>query len=209
MTEIMRPSRAGAHPAAVDYGKARRTRGLPRVAWVLVASAFACGALISGAVFASVWRHQAQRGDSTAAALALVQQHNAALSTSLIAAQTAARRAELQATTAKAQTHATALNAAHRAAKLTAALKAAGRAATTASGTASAVAGDLAKLTSELKTLTTYLVSTPPSQLDSGYVASQTDYLTRAVARLDGEDAALQSAATAYARSARAAAFPR
>ncbi len=42
---------------------------------------------------------------------------------------------------------------------------------------------------SELKTLDTYLTTTPTGQLDPGYVASQTAYLTRQLTRLQGTQA--------------------
>ncbi len=44
-----------------------------------------------------------------------------------------------------------------------------------------------ARIASELKTLDTYLATTPAAQLDPGYVASQTAYLARQLTRLQGE----------------------
>jgi hypothetical protein len=188
MAETSRPPLSLAMP---------RRRALPRVAWVLVVSAFLCGALVSGAVFASVWRHQAQKSDSAATALAAEQQHSHSLAASLVAAQTARSRALLE--VRGTQTSARKLT--RRIGALQRRLAAAGHAASTASVAATGFAGELGKLTSELRTLTSYLRSTPPDQLDSAYVQAQTDYLTRAIGRVGSESASLQIAATAYART--------
>ena len=68
------------------------------------------------------------------------------------------------------------------------------------------MASDLSRLTRELRTLTSYVESTPPSQLDAAFVQTQTSFLSLAVNRLGAKSAALDAAATAYARAARHAA---
>ena len=70
-------------PATRLPAPARRRRKLPRVTWVLVAAAFACGALLSAAGFAVGWRHEAQRGSSAQTALAIATAHDHALTASL------------------------------------------------------------------------------------------------------------------------------
>ena len=74
----------------------RRAR-LPRVTWVLVASAFLCGGLLSAAGFSIGWRHQAQRGSSAESALVSATARTHALSAQLAsrahrARESAARR---------------------------------------------------------------------------------------------------------------------
>jgi energy-converting hydrogenase Eha subunit B len=75
--------------------------------------------------------------------------------------------------------------------------------ATVAGGNGTAVASGAGSLTaattriaSELKTLDTYLTTTPPAQLDAGYVASQTAYLAQQLSRLQGYAGSLGSAVT-------------
>jgi len=43
------------------------------------------------------------------------------------------------------------------------------------------------RIASELKTLNTYLTTTPAGQLDPGYIASQTAYLAQQLARLQAD----------------------
>ena len=59
------------------------------------------------------------------------------------------------------------------------------------SGTAASISAGVGSLTasaskigSELKTLETYLTTTPDGQLDPGYIASQTAYLTQQLTKL-------------------------
>ena len=195
-------------PAVPARTRARRER-FPRVAWVLVISAFLCGAMVSAAAFAVGWKHEAQRGSSAQAALlvATARTHTLAAGLASARAQTltargAARRSRAQA--ASAQASALALQ--RRAATLAAALTSTGNAASSVVGGAGSIGSDLSKLTSELHALTTYLTTTPASRLDAGYVATQTAYMTKAIDRLAGDQNSLATAAAAYQSAAKAAA---
>ncbi|HVM56106.1 MAG TPA: hypothetical protein VMT74_01505 [Gaiellaceae bacterium] len=194
-------------PVAPAYRAPRQK--LPRVAWVLAVSAFLCGAMISAAVFAAGWKHEAQRGSSAQTALLAATARSHSLAAAAAAAQAkalsekaAARRSRAAAATAYAG--ATALR--RQADALATELSSTANGAGSVIGGASSLGDDLSKLTSELHALTTYLTTTPPSQIDGGYVATQTAYLTKAIARLDGDQASLASAAAAYASAAKAAA---
>lgn len=161
----------------------RRSRKLPRSAWLLMALAFICGGLVSAAAFSIGWRHQAQRDTAARSALAAatarthrLERRIAALQASLVGARSAAASA-------------------------TAAEKALARAgtrvgadATATSGSATSISAGAGSLTAaatrignELKTLDTYLTTTPTGQLDPGYIASQTAYVARQLARLQSE----------------------
>ena len=54
------------------------------------------------------------------------------------------------------------------------------------------------RIASELKTLDTYLTTTPTAQLDPGYIASQTAYLDRQLTRLQGDAGSLGSSVTSF-----------
>jgi chromosome segregation ATPase len=198
-----------ADPARRRYdapGARPRQRTLPRVTWVLAVSAFLCGALVSGAVFSVGWRHEAQRGTSAQAALAAATSRNHSLQASLAAAQTAARHATSQATAArKAQTSAAAAARAvsQKGASLATQLVAAGHAADSVSGGAASVGSNVDKLASELKTLTAYLTTTPTSQLDAGYVATQTQYLSKQLDQLGAARSDLDAAIADFQHTAK------
>ena len=70
--------------------------------------------------------------------------------------------------------------------------------ATSVSGSAASMASAAGKVASELKTLTTYLTTTPAQQLDAGYIDSQTAYLARQVAALQSEGGTTASAAASF-----------
>jgi len=57
---------------------------------------------------------------------------------------------------------------------------------------------------SELKTLDTYLTSTPTAQLDPGYIASQAAYVGRQLTRLQGDAGALGSSIARFEAGLRA-----
>jgi Tfp pilus assembly protein FimV len=163
-------------PAPV--GSSRRR--LPRSAWLLTALAFLCGGLVSAAAFSIGWRHQAQRDTAARAALAAATAHVNQLSASLATArETIAqeRQAEAQAAAA---VHATS----RAAASLAAHAASAGRAADTVSGNAADIGSAAGRISRELQTLLTYLTTTPSSQIDPGYIASQAAYLTRQLTAL-------------------------
>ncbi|HET7354579.1 MAG TPA: hypothetical protein VFJ11_11105 [Gaiellaceae bacterium] len=176
--------------APAHVGSSRRR--LPRSAWLLTALAFLCGGLISAAAFSIGWRHQAQRDTAARAALAASTAHVNRLSASLATArETIAqeRRAQAQA--------AAALRATSRAAaSLAAQATSAGRVAGTVSGDAGDIGAASTRISRELQTLLTYLTTTPSSQIDSGYIASQAAYLTRQLTALQDSGAGTSKAVT-------------
>ncbi|HKU57257.1 MAG TPA: hypothetical protein VJP41_09580, partial [Gaiellaceae bacterium] len=72
----------------------------------------------------------------------------------------------------------------HAAAALATEVTASRRAADAVSGGAGGVAASSSRVTRELRTLLTYLTTTPSSQIDSGFIASQASYLTRQLTAL-------------------------
>jgi hypothetical protein len=180
-TQVMRAPRA-----------ARRKRKWS--VWVIPTLAFVCGALVSAAVFTIGWRHQTQQNAAAQSALADATARNHKLTDSLAATQaTVARETRIVA-------HARASLIAARASGATIAAQA-GAAQTTAgsvSGDASAMASAATKIGSELRTLTAYLTTTPPQQLDAGYIDSQTAYLSRQVAALQSEGGTITSAVGSF-----------
>ena len=186
-----------------------RRQHFPRVAWVLALSAFLCGAMVSAAAFAVGWKHEAQKGSSAQAALLEATARNHLLSgaaasarAEALTARTAAQRSRTAAVSAQAAT----LALRQRAAALASALTSTGNAASSVVDGTSSVSTDLSKLTSELHTLTTYLTTTPSRQLDAGYVATQTAYITKSIDRIAGDQNSLASIAAAYQKAADAAA---
>lgn len=178
-----------------------RRRRRPNATWAIAAAAFVCGALISAAAFSIGWRHQAQRGSSAEAALAVATAKNQSLTASLAAARAAATRSQGQAVAArKAQASATAAADAvsREATTLAAALVRTGRSADSISVGASSLGADLDKLSSELKTLTSYLDTTPAGQLDPGYVGSQTTYIAKQLDRIGSKRRDLAAAIAAF-----------
>jgi hypothetical protein len=178
---------------------AARRRSLPRGAWGLGAAGLVAGLLISAVAFSFGWRSQAQHGSSTQAALAAATARNHALAASLAGSRRQASRLRTQLGAARAAEIA-ATTAAHRvsrdAAALAAALVATGRSADSVSSGAGSVGVNVDRLAGELKTLTTYLSTTPTSQLDAGYVSAQTAYLAK---QLDDLKAARSDLAAAVA----------
>jgi hypothetical protein len=55
-----------------------------------------------------------------------------------------------------------------------------------------------ARIASELKTLDTYLATTPAGQLDPGYVASQAAYLAQQLTRLETDAGSLDTSITSF-----------
>ena len=167
--------------------RSRPGRRTPRSAWLPTALAFICGGLVSAAAFSIGWRHQAQR--------------DTAARTALAAATSRTHRLEGRITTLQASLVST------RAATASATAEAKGlaRAGTRVGADATASSGDGAsvssgagvrtaaasRIASELKTLNTYLTTTPTAQLDPGYITSQTAYLARQLTRLQGDASSL------------------
>jgi hypothetical protein len=170
-------------PAAIREGSRRQ----PRSVWLLIGLAFLCGGLVSAAGFSIGWRHQAQRNTDAESALATATARTHALERHVVALQgtlASARRAEAR------QHQAAAAAAASTQAVVTAATKVGADATDTSSAAASVSSGAGAltatadRIASELKTLETYLTTTPTGQLDPGYIASQTGYLVRQLGKL-------------------------
>lgn len=151
-----------------------------RSAWLLTGLAFLCGGLVSAAVFSIGWRHQAQRDTAARSALAAaeartrrLEQQRSALRTSL----GAARGAEARAIAAERAVEAAG-------ASLAAHATSSSKDASSISAGAGSVAASAARIASELKTLDTYLTTTPAGQLDPGYINTQAAYLTRQLTKL-------------------------
>jgi septal ring factor EnvC (AmiA/AmiB activator) len=164
-----------------------RPRKGPRQVWLFTALAFLCGGLVSAAAFSIGWKHQAQRDTAARSALAAAtaQTHRldkkvSALQTSLAAARNATARA-----TAAEQALALA------AAKVGADAKVASGDTPSISSGAATVTGTATRVASELKTLSSYLTTTPTGQLDPGYISSQTAYLAQQLTRLEGDAGSL------------------
>ncbi len=171
-----------------------RRRKLPRPMWVLAALAFLCGGLVSAAVFSIGWRHQAQRDTAARSALAAatarthrLEEKVGALQTSLGAARsTTARARAAEEALARAGTR---VGSDTRAASGTADAIASGAGTVTSAAT---------RIASELKTLDTYLTTTPTGQLDPGYISSQTAYLAQQLTRLEGDAGSLSNPVASF-----------
>lgn len=172
----------------------RRRRKLPRSAWVLTALAFICGGLVSAAAFSIGWRHQAQRDTAARTALAAatarvhrLEQRIGALQASLAGARSAAASA------------AAAGNALARAGtRVGADATATSSSATAISSGAGSLSTTATRIGNELKTLDSYLTTTPPEQLDSGYIGSQTAYVARQLTRLQSDAGTLGSSVARF-----------
>jgi hypothetical protein len=172
----------------------RHGRRRPRSVWLLTALAFICGGLVSAAAFSIGWRHQAQRDTAARSALAAATARTHRLEH---------RIAALQASLAGARRTATAADAAERAlaragARVGADATAAGSSAVPVSSGAGSLTTAATRISSELKTLDTYLTTTPVAQLDPGYVASQAAYVARQLTRLQDEASALENSVASF-----------
>ena len=171
-----------------------RTRRLPRSAWVLTGLAFVCGGLVSAAAFSIGWRHQAQRDTAARTALAAATARTHKLEQQRSALRSSLEEARQTAAAAVASEHALASSGANVAADATASSSAAG---SISSGSGSLTAA-ASRIASELKTLDTYLTTTPVTQLDPGYISSQTAYLAQQLTRLQRDAGNLDSSVTAF-----------
>jgi Tfp pilus assembly protein FimV len=179
-------------PAPAPAGSSRRR--LPRSAWLLTGLAFLCGGLVSAAAFSIGWRHQAQRDTAARAALATATAHVNRLSASLATArETIAQERQAQAEAAAAAQAVT-----RTAASLATQATSAGRAADTVSRNAADIGATASRVSRELQTLLSYLTTTPSSQIDSGYIASQAAYLTRQLTALQDGGAGTAQAVTSF-----------
>ena len=159
----------------------------PRSVWLLTGLAFLCGGLVSAAGFSIGWRHQAQRNTDAETALATatarthgLQRQVAALEATLTSARRAETRQHQVAVVAAASERAVT----GAAAKVSADATASNSAAASVSSGAGVLTATADRIASELKTLETYLTTTPTGSLDPGYIASQTGYLTRQLGKL-------------------------
>jgi hypothetical protein len=192
---VLNERRAPLPPPAVRPARRRSTRSV----WLLTGLAFVCGGLVSAAVFSIGWRNQSQRNTAAETALAAATARTHALQ---------GRVALLRAALADSRGKAAAAAASERAA--TRVVARVGHEASASSDAAAAVSSDAGTLTasgsrlaSELKTLDTYLTTTPAGQLDPGYIASQVAYLTRQLAKLQTDTHALDASLTAFGATVR------
>ncbi|HEY2742545.1 MAG TPA: hypothetical protein VGI69_10270 [Gaiellaceae bacterium] len=169
----------------------RPGRKTPRSAWLLTGLAFLCGGLVSAAAFSIGWRHQAQRNTDAQSALTAARARAHQLERRIGTLQTTLSEAR----GAAASAHAAAAAAAASEKALAQAGASVAEEAGVSDGNSAAISSSSAvlgaaatRIAGELKTLDTYLTTTPASQLDPGYVASQTAYLERRLSRLQ-EDA--------------------
>ena len=186
-------------PATVS-ARAPARRPLPRAVWAIAAAAFVAGVLASAAAFSIGWRHQAQRGSATSAALVAATAKTHSLRTSLADARRETARAETQlaaARTARAEARAAAKSVSQDATALSRALLGTRRTADSVAAGAGSVGAGVDRVAGELKTLTAYLATTPTAQLDPGYVSTQTAYLAK---QLDELKAARSGLAAAIGR---------
>jgi chromosome segregation ATPase len=171
--------------------RALKEVGLPRVAWVLTISAFLCGGMISAAIFSVGWKHEAQKGSSAQSALAAADSRVNSLTAQL---QDERARSASLATAQRALTN-TNGTLRHELAQVRKAIAHAKQVTNAVTLAAAPLSGDLDRVTSELRTLTGYLNSTPLGQLDAGYVQAQVAYLSKTVATFRTEVAAVQAQA--------------
>jgi hypothetical protein len=191
---VLNERRAPLPPAA------RPARGKSaRSVWLLTGLAFICGGLVSAAVFSIGWRNQSQRNTAaeTALAAATARTHALRSRVSLLQASLADSRSKAAAAAASEQAVSRA------ASKVGADADASSTAAASVSADAGALTASTSRLASELKTLETYLTTTPATQLDPGYIASQTAYLSRQLAKLQADTRRVDTSTAAFAAAAR------
>ena len=173
--------------------RSRPKRKASRSVWLLTGLAFLCGGLVSAAAFSIGWRHQAQRDTAArvalAAATARTQQARAH---DRHVAEFVEHGSQHQPPRPRQAENALAHAGANVAEEATVA---GGNGTAVASGAGSLTAATT-RIASELKTLDTYLTTTPTAQLDAGYVASQTAYLAQQLSRLQGDAGSLGSSVT-------------
>jgi Tfp pilus assembly protein FimV len=167
----------------VQTARQPKRRRLPRSVWLFTGLAFLCGGLVSAAGFSIGWRHQAQRDTAARTALAAETARVHRLERRIGNLQASLAAARASAAAAAASEHALA-GAAARVAADASTSSGSAASASTGGGTLSASA---TRIVSELKTLDTYLTTTPVAQLDPGYIASQTAYLSQRLTRLEDD----------------------
>jgi hypothetical protein len=179
----------------------RRGRKVPRSAWLLTGVAFLCGGLVSAAAFSIGWRHQAQRNTAAQSALAAANVRAQKLERTISALRTSlgeARGAAVSARAAAAATAASGKALARAGANVAEEADVSSGNGAAISSRAGALTAAAARVAGELKTLDTYLTTTPAGQLDPGYVASQTAYLAQQLSRLRGDAGELGSSVGSF-----------
>jgi cytoskeletal protein RodZ len=181
--------------------RSRRRGKTPRSAWLLAGLAFLCGGLVSAAAFSIGWRHQAQRNTAAQSALAAARarthelvQRISTLQTTLGEARGAASSAHAAAAAAAASEKALA----RAGASVAEEADVSHGNGSAISSSADALAAAATRVAGELKTLDTYLTTTPTSQLDPGYIASQTAYLAQRLSRLQEDGGTLGTSARSF-----------
>ncbi|HLX31350.1 MAG TPA: hypothetical protein VKR79_01150 [Gaiellaceae bacterium] len=189
--------------ARMRHPHARRARTRP--VWLLTTLAFLCGGLVSAAVFTIGWRHQTQQNNAAETALVAATARNHTLTAALAAASRLEARDSRIAThrTAEAQSSARQLaQTTSRLARAATAVQSAASSSGTAADSVSSDAGGLAtsagKIANELKNLAAYLTTTPPRQIDAGYVASQATYLEHQLHELESSGGAIASEVASF-----------
>jgi prefoldin subunit 5 len=181
-------------PFATASRDRRSSRRSPRSTWLLAGLAFLCGGLVSAAAFSIGWRHQAQRDTAARTALAAATAHVHRLEQTVGGLQASLAEARSAANSAAAAEKAVVQSGASVAEEATVST---GNGAAISSG-AGALGTKAARIASELKTLDTYLATTPTGQLDPGYVASQISYLTQQLTRLRADAAELGNSVASF-----------
>jgi hypothetical protein len=180
-------------------GPVRRRRRQPRSALLLTALAFLCGGLVSAAAFSIGWRHQAQHDNATQTALAAATARTHRLEQRVAGLQASLARGRGVVASAVAAQKALAGTGTQVAGDATAA---GGDAASVSSG-ADSLTAEAGRIASELKTLDTYLTTTPTTQLDPGYISTQSAYLAQQLTRLQGNAGTLGSSVRSLEASLR------
>jgi hypothetical protein len=181
-------------PYATAAPRGHSRRRLPRSAWILAGLAFVCGGLVSAAALSIGWRHQAQRDTAARTALAAATARTHRLELQRSALRSSLESARQATAAAVASEHALATTGAKVAADAT---ESSGAAGSVSSGSGSLTAA-ASRIASELKTLDTYLTTTPANQLDPGYISSQAAYLAQQLTRLQTDAGNLGSSVASF-----------
>lgn len=154
---------------------------------------------MSAAAFSIGWRNQSQRNTAAETALAAATARTHALEgrVALLQASLSDARSKAASATASEQSMA------HSAVRIGSEAAASSNAAASVSSGASTLTASAARIGSELKTLETYLTTTPAGQLDPGYVSSQVAYLSRQLTRLQSTGGALDSSVASFESAVR------
>jgi hypothetical protein len=174
--------------------RAGHVRKQPRSVWLLTGLAFLCGGLVSAAAFSIGWRHQAQRDTAAQAALAAATARSHRLERKVGALQASLDASRRAAAKAAASEHAVV----GAAARIETEATASGSDATAISSGAGSLTAAATRIARELKTLDTYLTTTPTTQLDPGYISTQAAYLARQLTRLQGDSADLGTSLASF-----------